>query len=276
MKTGRPLGALSTFCNGARSQARPNDTVRPKICITPRFFPPNYPSVRSFAFPWIQRGEGYTARKFAVISSSFLPFFISNNKFTTARNEITRIAFLQRLINRVYVSFARSNSIEKKKEKEKRSGERGFARGEQRERVVDEICKGQVYRGKVWVVRWSSGTVGVNSTGHVEFMELLVKPCPLNLGCRLLAQDLSSLNHLAFSWNGRRVVAGGRGEKSREKDGSTAGKKAVGRRKNSPDPRAHLAPTYPSLPTASSPFFSFLTLTLLFLSNLLSKRGGKG
>lgn len=126
---------------------------------------------------------------------------------------------------------------------------------------------------------WYVGrTVGVNSTGHVEFMELLVKPCPLNLGCRLLAQDLSSLNHLAFSWNGRRVVAGGRGEKSREKDGSTAGKKAVGRRKNSSDPRAHLAPTYPSLPTASSPFFSFLTLThtLLFLSNLLSKRGGKG
>lgn len=91
-----------------------------------------------------------------------------------------------------------------------------------------------------------------------------MKPCPLNLGCRLLAQDLSSLNHLAFSWNGR--VAGGEGKKSRGKDGSTAGKKAVGRRKSSSDPRAHLAPTYPSLPTASSLFFSFLTLTHTSLS----------
>lgn len=37
----------------------------------------------------------------------------------------------------------------------------------------------------------------------------LVKPCrPLNLGSRLLAQDLSSLNHLAFTWNGRRVAGG--------------------------------------------------------------------
>lgn len=99
-----------------------------------------------------------------------------------------------------------------------------------------------------------------------------MKPCPLNLGCRLLAQDLSSLNHLAFSWNGRWR---GEGRKRVAKRMGRRGKKPLvvgGRTRRTLE--LIWPPTYPSLPTASSLFFSFLTLTPFpLLSRIFFRRG---
>lgn len=78
---------------------------------------------------------------------------------------------------------------------------------------------------------WSSGTVGVNSTGHVEFME--------RSGCSgetlapfeswMPAPGAGPFFAKPFSFYLEWPASSGREKKSGEKDGSAVGKKALGR-----------------------------------------------
>lgn len=112
---------------------------------------------------------------------------------------------------------------------------------------------------------WSSGTVGVNSTGHVEFME--------RSGCSgetlapfeswMPAPGAGPFFAKPFSFYLEWPASSGREKKSGEKDGSAVGKKALGRARRTLEliwPRPILRYRPPSL--FFSFFFPFLTFSI--------------